>query len=111
MKKHVRALSWAVDRKKTQGHRRHAKRLPVKITEVLRGQFAHPIRRYRARSAALSHRQIVGITVDGGRRGIDEFSDLDLLARFQQNLRRQYIVMGVVRELGPPTGANPRLGS
>src|SRR5215510_13209075 len=111
MKKHVRALSRAVDRKKAEGNRRHAKRLPVKITKVLCGQFAHTIRRYRSRSAALSHRQVVGIAVNGGRRRIDEFSDLDLLARFQQNLRGQYIVMGIVRELGPPTGANPRLGS
>src|SRR5262245_55346528 len=110
MKKHVRALSWAADRTKTQGHRRHAECLPVKITEMLRGQFTHPIRRYRSCSAALPHRQIVGITVDGGRRSIDEFSDLDLLASFQQNLRRQYIVVGVMRELRPPTGANPRMG-
>src|SRR5215510_9284850 len=111
MKKHIRALSRPIHRKEAEGNCRYSKRLPIKITEMFGGQFANPIRGYRSRSTTFPHRQIIGVAVDGRRRGVDEFSDFDLLARFQQNLRRQYIVMRVVRKLRSPTGANPRLGS
>src|SRR5215831_4876547 len=102
MKKHIRALSRAVDRKKPEGNCRYSKRLPIKITEMFGGQFANPIRRYRSRSTTFPHGQIIGVAVDRRRGGVDEFSDFDLLARFQQNLRRQYIIMRVVRKLRPP---------